>query len=229
MWLCSSVSSVFVVSSYYLFTVHPFQQNKIRTATISVTSLRRGPPLPSKPESGLLIIDRGSSCVTYTSPHCTPPYLHIHVHKATLTHDTRAPGGAAAAAAAARAGGRIRTGRSSDRLGGRCSVCQSAPSQAAEHVRTSAYDAQGVGAERRARRAERAPKKILRVVGLLDAISIKSLTHTLGTNRPTHRPNLEWRRSAPTHAAARSARVLQRRAPRVSLYLASALRACVSS
>ena len=35
---------------------------------------------------------------------------------------------AAAAAAAARAGGRIRTGRSSDRLGGRCSVCQSAPS-----------------------------------------------------------------------------------------------------
>ena len=29
----------------------------------------------------------------------------------------------AAAAAAARAGGRVRTGRSSDRLGGRCSVC----------------------------------------------------------------------------------------------------------
>ena len=44
------------------------------------------------------------------------------------SHDTRQPGGAAAAAAAARAGGRIRTGRSSDRLGGRCSVCQSAPS-----------------------------------------------------------------------------------------------------
>ena len=34
----------------------------------------------------------------------------------------------AAATAAARAGGRIRTGRSSDRLGGRCSVCLSAPS-----------------------------------------------------------------------------------------------------
>ena len=42
------------------------------------------------------------------------------------SHDTRAPGRAAAAAAAAHAGGQIRTGRSSDRLGGRCSVCQSA-------------------------------------------------------------------------------------------------------
>ena len=31
------------------------------------------------------------------------------------------------------------------------------------------------------------------------------MTHTLGTTRPTHRPNLKWRRSAPT----------QRRAPRV--------------
>ena len=41
------------------------------------------------------------------------------------SHDTRGSGGAAAAAAVARAGGRTRTGRSSDRLGGRCSVCQS--------------------------------------------------------------------------------------------------------
>ena len=49
------------------------------------------------------------------------------MHKAN-SHDTRQPGGAAAAAAAARAGGRIRTGRSSSRPGGRCSVCQSAPS-----------------------------------------------------------------------------------------------------
>ena len=90
------------------------------------------------------------------------------------------------------------------------------------------------GAERRARaraRAERAPKKILMVVGLLDAISIKSLTHTLGRNQSAH-PQAQSRvaalRAYP-HAAARSARVLQRRAPRVSLYLASALRACVSS
>ena len=44
------------------------------------------------------------------------------------SHDTRGSGGAAAAAAVARAGGRTRTGRSSDRLGGRCSVCLSAPS-----------------------------------------------------------------------------------------------------
>ena len=50
--------------------------------------------------------------------------------------------------------------------------------------------------------------------GGLDAISIKSLTHTLGTTRPTHRPNLKWRRSAPT----------QRRAPRV--LSSGALRAC---
>ena len=44
--------------------------------------------------------------------------------------------------------------------------------------------------------------------------SIKSLTHTLGTTRPTHRPNLKWRRSAPS----------QLRAPRV--LSSGALRAC---
>ena len=61
--------------------------------------------------------------MTYESTHIR------HTHTQSNSHDTRAPGGAApAAAAAARAGGRIRTGRSSDRLGGRCSVCQSAPS-----------------------------------------------------------------------------------------------------
>ena len=41
------------------------------------------------------------------------------------------------------------------------------------------------------------------------------MTHTLGTTRPTHRPNLEWRRSAP----------VQRRAPRV--FCSGALRACL--
>ena len=40
------------------------------------------------------------------------------------------------------------------------------------------------------------------------------MTHTLGTTRPTHRPNLKWRRSAPTQR--RAPRVaFQRRAPRV--------------
>ena len=106
---------------------------------VSVTSLRRGPPLPSKPEykarllrasprrcaDGLRIIE-----AQVTSPHthtrgthrshprgCRLPYTKHY------SHDTRGSGGAAAAAAAARAGGRVRTGRSSDRLGGRCSVC----------------------------------------------------------------------------------------------------------
>ena len=60
------------------------------------------------------------------------------------SHDTRAPGGAAAVAAA-RAGGRIRTGRSSDRLGGRCSVCQSAPSACAARARSGAGKRGGAG------------------------------------------------------------------------------------
>ena len=95
----------------------------------SVTSLRRGPPLPSKPEykarllrasprrcaDGLRIIE-----AQVTSPHthtrgthrshprgCRLPYTKHY------SHDTRGSGGAAAAAAAARAGGRIRI-RSSD-------------------------------------------------------------------------------------------------------------------
>ena len=58
------------------------------------------------------------------------PHLPSTKH---YSHDTRAPGRAAAAAAAARAGGRIRTGRSSDRLSGRCSVCQSVPSAVSAH------------------------------------------------------------------------------------------------
>ena len=49
------------------------------------------------------------------------------------------------------------------------------------------------------------PEENFEGCGGLDAISIKSLTHTLGTTRPTHRPSLKWQRSAPT----------QRRAPRV--------------
>ena len=44
----------------------------------------------------------------------------------------------AAAAAAARAGGRVRTGRSSDRLGGRCSVCH-------EHAVCAARARSGAG------------------------------------------------------------------------------------
>ena len=55
------------------------------------------------------------------------------------SHDTRGSGGAAAAAAVARAGGRTRTGRSSDRLGGRCSVCQSAPSAQRRQVHREAW------------------------------------------------------------------------------------------
>ena len=128
---------------------------KTYIAKKSVTSLRRGPPLPSKPEykarllrasprrcaDGLRIIE-----AQVTSPHthtrgthqshprgCRLPYIQqqkqqtCELQRATYTkhysHDTRGSGGAAAAAAAARAGGRVRTGRSSDRLGGRCSVC----------------------------------------------------------------------------------------------------------
>ena len=66
------------------------------------------------------------------------------MHKAN-SHDTRQPGGAAAAAAAARAGGRIRTGRSSSRPGGRCSVCQSAPSACAARARSGARTRGGAG------------------------------------------------------------------------------------
>jgi len=66
------------------------------------------------------------------------------MHKAN-SHDTRQPGGAAAAAAAARAGGRIRTGRSSSRPGGRCSVCQSAPSACAARARSGAAKRGGAG------------------------------------------------------------------------------------
>ena len=103
----------------------------------SVTSLRRGPPLPSKPEykarllrasprrcaDGLRIIE-----AQVTSPHTHTRDTPVHPRGCRLpytkhySHDTRGSGGAAAAAAAARAGGRVRTGRSSDRLGGRCSV-----------------------------------------------------------------------------------------------------------
>ena len=68
----------------------------------------------------------------------------ICLHKA-LCHDTRGPGGLAAAAVAARAGGRIRTGRSSSRPGGRCSVCQSAPSACAARARSGAGKRGGAG------------------------------------------------------------------------------------
>ena len=78
------------------------------------------------------------------------------MHKAN-SHDTRQPGGAAAAAAAARAGGRIRTGRSSDRLGGRCSVCQSAPSAQLERRQVQgSVAARGRAAAVASRRAARA-------------------------------------------------------------------------
>ena len=80
------------------------------------------------------------------------------MHKAN-SHDTRQPGGAAAAAAAARAGGRIRTGRSSSRPGGRCSVCQSAPSACAARARSGAQGsvaARGNAAAVASRRAARA-------------------------------------------------------------------------
>ena len=66
------------------------------------------------------------------------------MHKAN-SHDTRRSGGAAAAAAVARAGGRIRTGRSSSRPGGRCSVCQSAPSACAARARSGAGKRGGAG------------------------------------------------------------------------------------
>ena len=131
----------------------------------SVTSLRRGPPLPSKPEykarllrasprrcaDGLRIIE-----AQVTSPHthtrgthrshprgCRLPYTKHYSHdtRDTQTNNlslTRGSGGAAAAAAAARAGGRVRTGRSSDRLGGRCSVCH-------EHAVCAARARSGAG------------------------------------------------------------------------------------
>ena len=87
------------------------------------------------------------------------------MHKAN-SHDTRQPGGAAAAAAAARAGGRIRTGRSSDRLGGRCSVCQSAPSAQRGQVQGSvaARGSAAAVASRRAARARRGGQVIGRRV-----------------------------------------------------------------
>ena len=79
--------------------------------------------------------------------------------------------------------------------------------QAAEHVRATAglsiRDALRSEARSAARGAR--PEENFEGCGGLDAISIKSLTHTLGTTRPTHRPSLKWQRSAPT----------QRRAPRV--------------
>ena len=85
-------------------------------------------------------IAKNLSLYTYT-------YHTLHIHKSYLSRHpgTRAPGGAAAAAAAARAGGRIRTGRSSDRLGGRCSVCQSAPSACAARARSGAGTRGGAG------------------------------------------------------------------------------------
>ena len=103
---------------------------------ISNHSLRRPPPLPSKPEykaplrercaDGLLITEVTSPRSPRTQDgHTRDSRVATHgchlPYTKDYSHDTRAPGGAAAAAA--RAGGRIRTGRSSDRLGGRCSVC----------------------------------------------------------------------------------------------------------
>ena len=71
------------------------------------------------------------------------------------SHDTRGSGGAAAAAAVARAGGRTRTGRSSDRLGGRCSVCQSAPSAQLERSQVHREAWRRGDARRRWRAGER--------------------------------------------------------------------------
>ena len=76
---------------------------------------------------------------------------------------SRKGGWRCAAPSLARSGGdgaRVETGRL--QWAGRCVAWRLSPEsrQAAEHVRTSAYDAQGV---RRGARVERAPKKILRV------------------------------------------------------------------
>ena len=91
------------------------------------------------------------------SPHTHTTYTYGFTQ--SNSHDTRAPGGAAAAAAAARAGGRIRTGRSSDRLGGRCSVCQSAPARCLRSERRQVQGsvaARGRAAAVASRRAARA-------------------------------------------------------------------------
>ena len=95
----------------------------------------------------------------------------VHTLTHTHTRDTGAftgaasaihPGRAAAAAAAARAGGRIRTGWSSDRLGGRCSVCQSVPSAVSAHSSSAVRyrEAWRRGETRRRRRPPGRPQEV---------------------------------------------------------------------